>query len=136
MNYDLFINQLILLKMQTDSENAKRDTLKIESAIKSMLPDKLANGLTREDACILYMGKNKVQETDEGLVILDRKLNLVPVADHIKTFVESFGTIKTERKFTKRSELESYFEENNTPLSEQSGILAKAMKNEGFKINE
>ncbi len=117
--------------MQTDNE------IKIQQAIESMMPDKLANGLTRSQARILYMGENEVFMTDAGLFTKDRKLNDVRVEDHIKTYIERFGTVKTEGEtFSKRSEMELYFENNNIPLSEQSGILAKAMKNEGFKLNE
>jgi hypothetical protein len=121
--------------MNTDFENGNR--LQIEQAIEGMLPEKLANGLTRKQARILYMGENQINMTDSGLFVKDRKLNNVPVEDHLKTFIDRFGVVKSEiEAFSKRSEVESYFENNNTPLSEQSGILAKAMKNEGFKINE
>ena len=36
--------------------------------------------------------------------------------------------------FRKMSEVEEYIEKNEIPLSEQAGIKAKAMKNEGFDI--
>ena len=118
----------------------------IEQTIKAMLPDKLANGLSKEDAYTLYMAKNKIEKRESGLVLIDpvtgrvitnRRLDPIPVDEHVKTFVESFGQIKTEMEsLSNRSQVESYFEKNGTPLSEQSGILQKAMKNEGFKINE
>jgi hypothetical protein len=148
------------LKTETETFNSKLSGIEIESTIKSKLPDKLANGLSKDDAYVLYMAKKKVEKTDAGIVLVDpitkqvikdKKLNPVSIDDDIKTFLEGFGHTsdpgrgggddKTKTKtniesFTKRSEVENYFEKNNIPLSEQSGILNKAMKNEGFKMDE
>ena len=127
------------LKMETQN-------LEIEQFIKSNLPDKLANGLSREDACLLYMAKNKVEKNESGLVLIEpvtgrvitnRRLDPIPVDEHVRSFVESFGKLKTEMEsLSNRSQVDEYFEKNNTPISERSGILIKAMKNEGFKMTE
>lgn len=148
------------LTTATTNYSTKLSNMEIEQTIKSKLPDKLANGLSKDDAYVLYMAKKKVEKTDAGIVLVDpitkqvikdKKLNPVSIDDDIKTFLEGYGKViddgrgegddKNKKKtniesFTKRSEVEAYFEKNNIPLSEQSGILAKAMKNEGFKINE
>jgi len=116
--------------MQTHDEH------EIQQAIESMMPEKLANGLTKKQGRILYMGENEVFVTDTGLYTRDRQLNDIKVEDHIKSYIERFGAIKPELQFTRRSEVEAYFENNETPIHEQPGILAKAMKNEGFKLNE
>jgi hypothetical protein len=148
------------LKTETELHTAKLNGIEIESTIKSKLPDKLANGLSKDDAYVLYMAKKKVEKTEAGIVLVDpitkqvikdKKLNPVSIDDDIKSFLEGFGKVnndgrgegddKTKVKtniesFTKRSEVDTYFDKNDIPLSERSGILAKAMKNEGFKINE
>jgi hypothetical protein len=121
--------------MNADFENENR--LEIEAAIEQMLPDKLANGLNKRQARAIYLAENKVILTNAGLFVKDRKLNDIKVEDHIKLFVEGFETKKTElESFTRLSEVEAYFDKENVPLSERSGILSKAMKNKEFKMNE
>ena len=146
----------------SDSEknfNHRLTTIEIEALIKGTLPEKLANGLTREQAYKLYKSDREFTKTDTGIamidpatkeVIKDKKLNPVSVQDDLKEFLSQFGEVATGRgagddkghkktnieSFTKNSEVQKYFDENETPLSERSGILAKAMKNEGFKIGE
>jgi hypothetical protein len=148
------------LKTETDNFNSKLNGLSIDQFIMSNLPEKLPNGLSREDAAILFKSKNKVEKTETGFIIIDpatgqpkkdKKLNPISADSELKAFAESFGKVNNDGRgsgddkskhktnieaLTKRSEVEAYFEKNETPLSEQSGILAKAMKNEGFKINE
>jgi hypothetical protein len=149
-------------KLQTETEkfNSKLEDIEIESFVKSKLPDKLENGLTREELHILYRAKKTLAKTETGIslidpatkqVIKDKKLNPISVDDDIKTFLEPFGKPaepgrgagddKTKHKtniesFTKRSEVDEYCEKNDIHLSERSGILSKAMKNEGFEINK
>jgi hypothetical protein len=148
------------LKTEIDNYKVKLSSIEVEQTIKAKLPEKLANGLSKDDAYILYMAKNKVEKGESGIVLIDpitkqivkdKHLNPVSIDDHVKSFVDSFGKLNengaggTDEKkktktniesFTKRSEVETYFERNEIPLSEQSGILAKALKNEGFKMNE
>jgi hypothetical protein len=157
---DLATESETKLKTETEKFTTQLNRIEIEAAIKNNLPDKLANGLSKEDAFILYKAKREFNKTDAGIELIDpatkqtmkdKKLVPISVSEDIKSFVESFGSIsgngrgagdeghkqKTNfESFTKRTEVESYFEKNGTPISEQSAILAKAMKNEGFKINE
>jgi hypothetical protein len=148
------------LKNETEKFNSRLNGIEIESVIKNGLPEKLANGLTREDAYILYKSGREFVKTAEGIalvdpitkqVVKDKKLNPVSITDDLKTFLTRFGEVdnsgrggddKTPKGKTnietlsKNSEVEAYFEKNETPLHERAGILQKAMKNEGFKINE
>lgn len=148
------------LKAETEKFNSRLNGIEIESVIKNSLPDKLANGLTKEQAYKLYKADREFAKTADGIalidpvtkqVIKDKKLNPVSITDDLKEFLKQFGEVydsgrgggddprksKTNiESFTKRSDVEDYFEKNNIPLSEQAGILAKAMKNEGFKLNE
>ncbi len=148
------------LKAETEKFNSRLNGIEIESVIKNSLPDKLANGLTKEQAYKLYKADREFAKTAEGIALLDpvtkqvikdKKLNPVSITDDLKEFLKQFGEVHDDGRgagddsrksktniesFTKRSDVEDYFEKNNTPLSEQAGILAKAMKNEGFKLNE
>ncbi len=148
------------LKAETENFNSRLNGIEIESVIKNSLPDKLANGLTKEQAYKLYKADREFAKTAEGIalidpttkqVIKDKKLNPVSITDDLKEFLKQFGEVHDDGRkgeddqrrsktniesFTKRSDVEDYFEKNNIPLSEQAGILAKAMKNEGFKLNE
>lgn len=148
------------LKNETEKFNSRLSGIEIESLIKNSLPEKLANGLTKEQAYKLYKADREFSKTAEGIVLLDpitkqiikdKKLNPVSISDDLKTFLSQFGegdifgrggedkTPKGKTNiegFIKKSEVEAYFEKNDTPLHEQAGILQKAMKNEGFKINE
>lgn len=148
------------LTAETEKFNQRLNGIEIETVIKNGLPEKLVNGLTREEAYILYKSGREFSKTAEGIalidpitkqVIKDKKLNPVSVTDDLKTFLSRFGEADNAGRggddkapkgktniegLSKRSEVETYFEKNETPLHEQPGILAKAMKNEGFKINE
>ncbi len=148
------------LKAETEKFNSRLNGIEIESVIKNSLPEKLANGLTKEQAYKLYKADREFVKTAEGIALLDpvtkqvikdKKLNPVSITDDLKEFLKQFGEVHDDGRragddsrksktniesFTKRSDVEDYFEKNNTPLSEQAGILAKAMKNEGFKLNE
>lgn len=133
--------------------------LEIETLIKNTLPEKLANGLTREQAYKLYKVDREFAKTESGIalvdpitkqVIKDKKLNPVSVTEDLKEFMSQFGEVNQGRgagddkghkktnieTFTKNSDVQKYFAENETPMNERAGILAKAMKNEGFKISE
>lgn len=140
--------------------NSKLSNIEIESVIKGHLPEKTANGLSREDLYILYRAKKQISKTDSGIVLIDpvtkevvkdKKLNPISIADDLKTFMSQFGESgdsgrgegdkntrgKTNiERLTKRSEVEKYFETENIPIPDQAAILSKAMKNEGFNINE
>ena len=148
------------LQAETNNFTLRLDGIEIENKIKGIIPDKLANGLTKEQVYTLYKEGRDFIKTDSGTalvnpntkeVIKDRKLNPVLINDDLKNFIDSFGIVpgngrgtgdmipkqKTNiESFTKRTEVEDYFEKNNVPLSERSGILQKTMKNEGFKLNE
>lgn len=148
------------LALETENFSKKLTGIEIESLIKNALPEKLTNGLTREQAYKLYKADREFSKTEDGIslldpttkqVIKDKKLNPVTVQDDLKTFLSQFGdqgdagrggqddkkkSKSNIESFTKRSEVQKYFEEKEIPLSEQSGILQKAMKNEGFNMNE
>jgi hypothetical protein len=156
---DLVTEKETELLKETEKFNSRLNNIEIESVIKGALPEKLANGLTRDQAYKLYKADREFVKTESGIglldpvtkqIVKDKKLNPISITDDLKTFVSQFGTTEAGRgagdqspkaktnieSFVKRSEVEEYFEKNNIPLSEQSGILSKAMKNEGFKINE
>lgn len=149
-------------KLMNETKNfaARLNGIEIENKIKAALPDKLANGLTRDQAYRLYKSDRDFTKIDSGIalvdpitkeIIKDKKLNPISVIDDLKNFIESFGTAATAGRgdgdtntksrtniesFTKRTDVEAYFEKNNIPLSDRGGILQKAMKNEGFNIRE
>lgn len=139
--------------------NHKLTNIEIEALIKNTLPEKLTNGLTRDQLYKLYKSDREFTKTETGIamidpitkeVIKDKKLNPVSITDDLKNFVSQFGEADAGRgggdnggqkknnieKFTKNSEVQEYFETNQIPLSDRAAILAKAMKNEGFKIAE
>lgn len=148
------------LKNEIEKFNSRLNGIEIESVIKNGLPEKLANGLTRDQAYKLYKSDREFAKTTEGIALLDpvtkqiikdKKLNNVSIQDDLKTFLSQFGEVNDPGRggkdeppkgktnieaLTKNSEVEVYFEKNDTPLHERAGILQKAMKNEGFKINE
>lgn len=147
------------LTAETEVFNKKLTHVEIDALIKSALPEKLANGLTRDQLYKVYKSDREFTKTPEGIalvnpttkeVIKDKKLNPVSIADDLKEFIAQFGEVEPGRgggdgkqqkktnieSFTKRSEVEKYCSDNEIPLSEQAGVLAKAMKNEGFKITE
>lgn len=148
------------LKNETEKFNSRLNGIEIESVIKNGLPEKLANGLTRDQAYKLYKSDREFAKTTEGIalidpvtkqIIKDKKLNNVSIQDDLKTFLSQFGEVDNSGRggkdeapkgktnieaLTKNSEVEAYFEKNEIPLHERAGILQKAMKNEGFKINE
>jgi hypothetical protein len=145
---------------EKESEYQNRiNAISIETAIKGQLPETLPNGLTREDAYILYKSKRKFQKSENdinllnpetGEILKDKKLNPIDWKNDISQFVSSFGVNGNGRGGTDntpkprnnieslitRSEVDEYVEKENIPLSDRAGVLAKAMKNEGFKINE
>lgn len=147
------------LKAEAEKFNKRLHAIEIENVIKGALPEKLTNGLTREQAYKLYKADREFTKTDTGIVLVDpstkevvkdKKLNPVSVTDNIQEFINSFGTfdstgrgggdnIPTKKtnieSMTKRSQVYDYIEKNDIPISEQAGILAKAMKNEGFDMN-
>lgn len=157
---DLYTEKEEELKSESEKFKSQLNGIEIEALIKGQLPEKLANGLTRDQAYKLYKSDRLFNKDESGVVLIDvvtkqvikdKKLNPVQVSDDIKTFMEQFGEFDKGRgggddKFnhrksnlesmSKRSEVEEYFEKNSIPLSEQSAILAKAMKNDGFKISE
>jgi hypothetical protein len=130
---------------------------KIESRLSQLLPEKTDNGLTRDDLKTLYFAKRQIDEDESGLKIIDRLTNEIlkdktqsPIK--LETDIETFLIERNIRKIKgrggdnenppdngidslrKRTDVETYFEENNIPISERAPILAKAMKNEGFDI--
>lgn len=136
--------------------NNEKESIYTDFNVKSKLPDALENGLSREDLYTLYRAQrnvkgNEVIDLKTGEVIKDKKLNPITIEDDIKTFLSRFGEQKpigrkdgdsipqpknNIESFTKLSEVNEYFEKNNIPQPQQVAILSKAMKNEGFKINE
>lgn len=147
------------LAAETENFSKKLTGIEIEALIKGSLPDKLANGLTKEQLYKLYKSEREFTKTDEGIalidpatkqVIKDKKLNAISITEDLKSFVSQFGEVdnlgrgagdgqgkkNNIESFTKRTEVEAYFEKNETPLSERAGILAKAAKNEGFNWSE
>jgi hypothetical protein len=147
------------LKSEIEKFTSRLSSIEIEAAIKSNLPEKLANGLTRDDAFLLYKAKRNFHKTEKGIelidpktgeVMKDKKLNLIPLEVDLKAFAESFGEVSDQGRgagdnipkpktniesMTKRTQVENYFETNNIPQPQQAAILAKAMKNEGFDMN-
>lgn len=148
------------LTAEMDNFTKKLTGIEIEALIKNTLPEKLANGITKEQLYKLYKSEREFTKTDEGIALLDpatkqvikdKKLNAVTISDDLKAFISQFGEPDTAGRgggdgqgkaktniesLTKLSEVEAYFEKNSTPLSERSGIMAKAFKNEGFNAKE
>lgn len=147
------------LNSETENFNRKLTHVEIDAIIKGTLPEKLQNGLTRDQLYKLYKSDREFTKTPEGIalinpltkeVIKDKRLNPVSVADDLKEFMAQFGTVEDGRgagdgkgqkktnieTFTSRTQVLKYCEENEIGLSEQAGIMRTAMKNEGFKISE
>lgn len=153
--------QLALTEKETEVTTLKNniDNIYVESEIKTKLPEKLENGLTREDIFTLYQANRKVVKTEHGYEIIDikknevlkdKKLNPLKVEDDIATFLDRFGVTKPDGRkegdkspgkntniegLKKRTDVEAYLVENKIPFPEHAAIMAKAMKNEGFDIN-
>ena len=142
-----------------ETYEGKLNHLTIESQVKTKLPDKLENGLTRDDLFVLLQSGVKINRTENGIelidpktneVMKDKKQNPIKVEDYIPTVLQKFGVKQEGRAdgdgkpkstnditgFKKRSEVFDYFEKNETPINDQAGILLSASKNEGFNMNE
>lgn len=141
------------------NKESEIDNLFVQSNVKAKLPEKLENGMTRDDLFILYSAKRKFKRNENGLelvdsktneVVKDKKLNPLSVEKDIEEFLQPYGKIpEPGRKggdnpprgnndvesMKKMSEVHEYFEKNDIPLSQQSALLAKAAKNEGFDYN-
>jgi hypothetical protein len=135
------------------------DDIFVESTVKTKLPDKLENGLSRDDLYTLYLANRKINKTENGVELIDKKtnetikdkkLNPISIDDDIKSYLERFGVTHEQGRgekdnvpkphnniesFKKRSEVEEYLIKNNIDFSEHAGIYAKVMKNDGFDMN-
>lgn len=141
------------------TKESELTNLFIEAKIKSRLPEKTETGLTRDDLFTLYSSRRKFQRTENDIQLLDpktgeqikdKKMNHVKIENDIEEFLEPYGKPKTDgasggddtgnsskgiESMKKMSDVHAYIEKNNIPLSQQSAILAKAAKNEGFDYN-
>lgn len=141
------------------SKESELTNLFIEAKIKSRLPEKTETGLTRDDLFTLYGSRRKFQRTENDIQLIDpksgeqikdKKMNPVKIETDIEEFLAPYGKPKNNgaggsddpgaaskgiESIKKMSDVHLYIEKNNIPLSQQSAILAKAAKNEGFDYN-